>query len=456
VDLNELLHVLWRRRITVAAVAAITLGVAIAALRLITPVYESSATLALTPKDINASSQLIFFGTLDAIVPVYADAAVSRTTRSLARERLGRPLSSISVDTFKGTGLMKIKSRSTNKALARDSVQAVTDSLLRRINNGAIGVKSLRLDQLDRANLPSSAVFPRTRLTLIVAEILGIALGIGLALLRETLTTKVESSEDLNRIAGVPTFAEIPRERTVPRLHAPEQLATDTTLRGFAEALRDLRTNLLFAEGTVRSLVVTSPEGRHGKTTVAFGIAATLARAGTTTVLVDADLRRGRVSELLRIQRSPGLMEVLLDEVPLEDAVRPTSQPRLSVLPGGRRVGDPTEVLTVSFQQTLTQLEELFEAVIIDGTPVVPVSDARIVARYADATLLVVSAGAATRRQVRTAVERLSLIDVRPTATVLNNTRHAGSSYYDVEHRDEARAERRAREAQERSTTRSR
>jgi receptor protein-tyrosine kinase len=137
-------------------------------------------------------------------------------------------------------------------------------------------------------------------------------------------------------------------------------------------------------------------------------------------------------------------MEVLLEEATLEQVVRTTTQPRLSVITGGRRVGDPTEVITVAFEHVLTQLERMFEAVIVDGTPVVPVSDARIVARFADATLLVVSAGAATRRQVRTAIERLSLIDVRPTATVLNNSREASRSnyYYEVEHADRLREKR--------------
>jgi capsular exopolysaccharide synthesis family protein len=447
VDLNELLQVLWRRKITVLAVAAITIGLAVVALRVITPVYESSATLALTPEDLTGSNQLIFFGTLDAIVPVYADAASSRTTQEAARRKLGRSLAPITVDTFKGTGLMKIKARSTNRFLARDTVQTLTDALLERTTTGGIGIKSLRLVELDRASLPTVPVFPRKKLSLIVAGLLGFALGIGVALLRENLTTKVETSEDLARVSGVPSFAEIPREASVGRLFSPEQLATETPLRGFAEALRDLRTNLLFSEGTVHSLVVTSPEGSHGKTTVAFGLAATLARAGTRTVLVDADLRRGRVSDLMEITRSPGLMEVLLEEVPLEDVVRPTTQPRLSVITGGRRVGDPTEVITVAFEHVLTQLEGMFEAVIIDGTPVVPISDARIVARFADATLLVVSAGAATRRQVRTAIDRLSLIDVRPTATVLNNSREAGSSsyYYEVEHDNATREARRKR-----------
>lgn len=449
-DLNELLQVLWRRKITVLAVAAITIGIAVVALRVITPIYESSATLALTPEDLTGSNQLIFFGTLDAIVPVYADAATSRTTQEVARRKLGRSLAPITVDTFKGTGLMKIKARSANRHLARDTVQMLTDALLERTSTGGIGIKSLRLVELDRANLPTVPVFPRKKLSLIVAGLLGFALGIGVALLRENLTTKVETSEDLARVAGVPSFAEIPREASVGGLYSPEQLATETPLRGFAEALRDLRTNLLFSEGTVHSLVVTSPEGSHGKTTVAFGLAATLARAGTRTVLVDADLRRGRVSDLMEISRSPGLMEVLLEEAALEDVVRPTTQPRLSVITGGRRVGDPTEVITVAFEHVLTQLEEMFEAVIVDGTPVVPVSDARIVARFADATLLVVSAGAATRRQVRTAIERLSLIDVRPTATVLNNSREAGNSsyYYEVEHGDDA-----AREARRKRRT---
>ena len=82
-------------------------------------------------------------------------------------------------------------------------------------------------------------------------------------------------------------------------MHSAEDLATDPRLRMVAEALRDLRTNLLFTDDTIRSIVVTSPDGSHGKTTVAFGLAATLARSGTRTLLIDADLRRGRIAELL-------------------------------------------------------------------------------------------------------------------------------------------------------------
>jgi hypothetical protein len=165
---------------------------------------------------------------------------------------------------------------------------------------------SFKLNEIDAPALPTSAVFPRTRLTLLVAALLGLGLGIAAALLRENFATKVETAEDLRgrqRPAGVrrdpgrerdPEAALRRGSRTQPRLHV------------VAEALRDLRTNLLFTDDSIRSVVITSPDGSHGKTTVAFGLAATLSRAGARTILVDCDLRRGRVAELLELPRTPG------------------------------------------------------------------------------------------------------------------------------------------------------
>ena len=189
---------------------------------------------------------------------------------------------------------------------------------------------------IDAPALPTVPVFPRTKLTLFVAALLGLGLGLGVALLRENLTTKVESAEDLAEASGLPVFAEIPFESAVLKMHAPEDLSTHPRLRVVAEALRDLRTNLLFTDESIRSIVITSPDGSHGKTTVAFGLASTLARAGAKTLLVDADLRRGRVAEMLELPRSPGLMDVLLGEADLKQAIRPTRDD-LDVLVVGRR-----------------------------------------------------------------------------------------------------------------------
>ena len=125
------------------------------------------------------------------------------------------------------------------------------------------------------------------------------------------------------------------------------------------------------------------------------------------------------MAELLELPRSPGLMDVLLGEADLAQAIRPTRDD-LDVLVGGRRSADPGELLTQAFPTLLGRLEREYDAVIIDAPPVIPISDARILARFADATVLVARAGTATRRQVRAAVERLELISVKPTAAVLN------------------------------------
>jgi receptor protein-tyrosine kinase len=427
--LNDLLRVLWQRKLLIAFVTAAVILLAYGGTKVASPQYESTSTLALTPKNLN--NDLFLLGSLDAIIPVYADAATSNTTLSEATTRVGKSLAPISVSTFRGTGILKIHARSTSPALARDSAQAVAQAMVDRNDRGEIGIPALKLNELDVAGLPTTPVFPRVKLTLVVAALLGFALGIGAALLRENLTTRIESTEDLTRFSGLPVFAEIPAEIAVVKMHSPHDLMSNSKLTVVAEALRDLRTNLLFSDEDVGSIVITSPDGSHGKTTVSFGLATTLASAGTRTLLVDGDLRRGRVAELVEIARSPGLMDVLRREASLEEAIRPTQLETLDILTGGNLVGDPGELLPVEFPNLLKALEQRYEVVVIDSTPAIPISDARVMARYADATILVARAGHARRRQVRQAIERLELISVKPTAAVLNYSRTVrGSSYY--------------------------
>lgn len=428
--LNDLVRMLWRRRLLIVSTAVLVVLLVYGATKLVSPQYEATATLEVAPK--NVSNDLLFFGTLDAIMPVYADAATSRSTLDAAKASLAGELGSASVETFKGTGLLKVHGRSTIPELAARTANAVSASLVARTRAGNVGVSSLRLTLLDPAAVPTTPVFPRTKLTLLVGALLGIGLGLGAAFLRESLTTKVETAEDLAKVSTLPVFAEIPAEAGISKLHAPNELVEDPRLRVLAEALRDLRTNLLFTDETMKSIVITSPEGSHGKTTVSFGLAATLARAGTRTLLVDADLRRGRIASMLGLHPSPGLMDVMLEDATLEDAiVHSRHVETLDVLPAGALNEDPGELLTTSFAGVLARLEQDYEFVVIDSTPVVPIADARVIARFADATLLVAHAGEAKRRQVRTAIDRLALISVRPIATVLNYSRSiGGSSYY--------------------------
>jgi polysaccharide biosynthesis transport protein len=418
VNLNEFFEAIWRRKLIVVAVTLLVVGLAFGLLKTLTPQYEATSTLALTPT--GGRDDVFLLTVLDTVTPVYADAALSRSTKDAARGRVGGELGEISVRTFDNNPIIRIKARHSDPAVAQRSAQAVTDVLLERSKSGQVGIPNLVVRQIDPADRPTDPVFPQTALTLGAAILLGLSAGLAVALLRENLTTRIETPEELARLSGVPVFGEIPNVRQLSRVSSPEELVSDPRLRVASEAFRDLRTNLLFTNGALNSVAVTSPEGSHGKTTVAFGLAAVLARSGASTLLVDADLRRGRVAELLKLDQEPGLAEVLLG-LPLADAIRASSVVSFDVLTRGRLGSDPGELLMYEFRTILEECERRYEMVIVDTTPLVPISDARMIARYAKGTLIVASAGITTRRQMRTAVERLQLISVQPTAAVLNN-----------------------------------
>jgi capsular exopolysaccharide synthesis family protein len=428
-NLSEFLEVLWRRKLIVIAVTLISVGVALGALGLATKQYEATSTLAVLPTG-NSQNGIFILNVVDQITPLYADAATSPQTLRQAEASLppGMHLGEITVKTFTGTPIIKVVARDPSPLTAQRSAQAVTRALLEREAAGTVNFDQVRLEQYNRPDVPTEAVFPRPTLTLVVALLLGLGFGVGAALLRENLTTKVETPEALARITGVPCYAEIPNEPALALVRFAQDFA-DPMLRVVAEALRDLRTNLLFTTDNLRSIVITSPEGSHGKTTVSLGLAVSFARSGARTLLVDADLRRGRVSELLNVPRTPGLSEVLRGDR-VETAIRHTSLDNLDFITGGKLGEDVGELLMSEFPNLLRQFEKTYDMVVIDTTPLVPLSDARIIARFGNATLIVASAGSTTRRQLKTAVERLQLISVQPTGAVLNNYRAASNTAY--------------------------
>lgn len=427
----ELARVLWQRKLIALLVMTVMVGLGVVALEVQTPVYRATSTIAFTPAP-GAEDPIFIISQIDVITPLYAEAVKTRATLELASDiRGGRDIGDVAVRTFRGAPILKIDIESSSPEVARDGAQAVTDALIRRVDRNELGLsETLRLTQIDRPQLPEEPVRPQPKLTLAVAILLGLGFAVVAAVAWDRLGKKIETSDELAIATATNVYGEIPLDRTVPTVSSPTALVHDEGLRVVAEALRDVRTNLQFSEGALRSVLITSPEGSHGKTFVSFGLAATLARSGARTLLVDADLRRGRISELLGVRRAPGLAEVL-QGTPISKAIQPTDLEGLSVLPGGTLPDDPGELLESSFFQVLYDVEAAFDVVVVDGTPLLPVNDARLVARYVSGVLVVVASGAVTRRQVRSAVERLAIIGVTPTATVLNQSRRRfRSSYY--------------------------
>jgi capsular exopolysaccharide synthesis family protein len=426
-NVNDVLTVLWHRKWIILGALAAAIGLAFGALYVIDPQYRASSTMSVSPQELG--NDLLFFQTLDPVVSIYATAAQTKSTRTAAQALIDGPLADISVRTYQATPIFKIDAQGPDRALAQQSAQAVSTVLLERVRTGEIGVQGLQLNIIDRPGLPTAAVFPDKKLTYGIAVLLGLGLGVALAFLWENLGKRVRTRADLAEATGVPVFAEIPLIPQVRKARSLRAFAVDPDLRLVSEALRDLRTNIMFAEQESRSIVVTSPEGRHGKTTIAAGLAVTMARSGSRTILVDADLHRGRIAQLIGVEPFPGLREVFEGDR-LEEVIRETRLENLDLLTSGRIGLDPTELLANRFRATLKRLEEMYDTVVIDAPPLVPVNDARVIASLAGTTLIACAAGAASHRSVRDAVERLKLVSVTPTAGILNMSRSRQSRAY--------------------------
>jgi tyrosine-protein kinase Etk/Wzc len=294
-------------------------------------------------------------------------------------------------------------------------------------------------------------------LSLGLALVVGLVLGAGSAFAREHLDTRVRSREDLQLIMpGVPILGIIPRIQAahvraswLPRLHAPQTLPA-ARVNGFqarliavhdprspiSEAYRSLRTNITFSrpERTPKTLVFTSPTPGEGKSTSTENLAATLAQQGLRCVLLDADLRRGVLHEVLDLGREPGLSNVLLGTCRVEDArsaITLENGATFDFVPTGTLPPNPAELLgSERMRAVLSGLAEQYDAVLLDAPPLNLVTDAAVLGTVADGVIIVARAGFTDRGALEYAVEQLNVVRAPILGTVLNDIDQKRDRYY--------------------------
>lgn len=258
---------------------------------------------------------------------------------------------------------------------------------------------SISVSALSPATLPSEPFSPRLLPDVGLGLAAGLVLGIAIALLREAIDRTIRDTDELERISGLSAVG------TVPRGLPKQPLPVNTRPRSArAEAYRQIRTTLLNAESQPRSIAITSASAGEGKTSVAANLAAVFSRAGHRIALVDADLRRPRVAAVMEVRAKPGLSDVLARRVSLEEALIILDDGRLAVLPSGTIPANPSEALGGAVMGTvLERLKRDYEYVFIDTPPVLPVTDALVVAPMVDGVVLVTRLGRTTRERVRRA-----------------------------------------------------
>ncbi|MBA2774338.1 MAG: polysaccharide biosynthesis tyrosine autokinase [Nocardioidaceae bacterium] len=275
---------------------------------------------------------------------------------------------------------------------------------------------------VDSADLPASPTSPRPLRNLSLASFFGLLLGLGLAVTRENLDTTVKSMHDCTEATGTALLGSIRFDAKAAKQPLVSDLDTHAPR---VETFRMLRTNLQFidVDNPSKVFVVTSTVPGEGKSTTAINLAITLSQAQQTVLLIEGDLRRPKASKYLNLEPTVGLTTVLIGLVDDADATQHWGNSGLDVITSGLVPPNPSELLqSQAMHDTLQRLRAKYDFIIIDAPPLLPVTDAALLAAQADGAIIVIRHGKTTKDQGAAAAQRLRSVDARVLGCVLNMT----------------------------------
>lgn len=279
------------------------------------------------------------------------------------------------------------------------------------------------------AAIPTEWTSPRVLLNVALGLLLGLLVGLGQAVLRSRLDTRVVREDDIALVTDSSVIGTIGFDKNFAL--EPLVMAADPHSPR-AEAFRRLRTNLQFLtlEGKRRVLVVTSSIAGEGKSTTAINIATTLADAGESVLLIEADLRRPKIGTYLKLEGAAGLSTVIIGRAELADVVQPVGANGLHVLAAGQLPPNPAELLASdAMKKLLEQASASYDTVLLDCPPLLPVTDAAVLANLAAGALVVVRSGFVTRPELADALQSVGLAGGRVLGLVLNGTKVERAGY---------------------------
>jgi succinoglycan biosynthesis transport protein ExoP len=348
------------------------------------------------------------------------------------------------------TVILSISAMDTDPERAAVLADAVADRLVAAVRGlertDQDGKPLIELSVFQRAETPDEPVSPRPAVDAVLGLIGGLGCGIAVALLLQTTDTKVRSVEALRQVVDQAVLAEVPLGAgggDSPLIEVDDRYSER------AEQFRQLRTQLTFTnvDGGSQSILVTSSVPGEGKSSTAVALALVLAEVGHRVVLVDADLRRPTVADVLGLEGAVGLSTLLTHQIELADALQPLGSTGLHVLASGRVPPNPSELLASRAMEVLVaDLRAQYDYVVIDAPPVLPVTDPVVLAGRVSSVLHVGSVdGRLTTHDLRTASGRLQAVGARVVGVVANRVRptRKATQYYGHEPSPAARPRRR-------------
>ncbi|WP_279366721.1 polysaccharide biosynthesis tyrosine autokinase [Microbacterium testaceum] len=440
-ELSDYIRILRKNWLVIVVLTTVALAAATVFTLTRTPTYESSSTVFVSTQGGGTTAELqqgsnftqarinTYVGlaaTPTVLDPVISDLGLATTADMLAKDVKASAALNSTLITIAATDSDPATASAIANAVA-GSLSTVVPALEPAVDGGASPVRLTRVTDAQPALNPTS---PNVALNLALGLLAGLAIGIGVAVLRTALDTRVRTPRDAEQITDAPSIGAIAYDAKAKE--RPLIVHADP-LSPRAESFRALRTNLQFLDmGGRSSFVVTSSIPSEGKSTTTINLAIALADAGKRVALLDTDLRKPKVAEYLSIEGGAGLTDVLIGRAKVNEVMLPWGGRSLYVLPAGKIPPNPSELLG-SQQMTvlLEMLERDFDVVLCDAPPLLPVTDAAILARATSGALMVVSAGKTTKHQLTGATEALNTVGAKLAGFIMSMVPTRGpDSYY--------------------------
>lgn len=282
---------------------------------------------------------------------------------------------------------------------------------------------------MEAAMVPLAPVGPQRAQQVALSMVLGLLVGVGFAFLQEFLDDRVNTSEDVERVASLATLGVVP---TIPDGNNRLLIGQDA-FSPITESYRALRTAVQYSyvDHKINALAVTSAHPGEGKSVTSANLAIAMALQGKRVILVDADLRRPSIHRMFRVEAEPGLTSVLADEISLEDALHSTAIEGFKVLTAGPLPPNPPELLnSQAMMDLLERFKEIADLVVFDTPPTIPVTDSQVIASHMDGVVLVVEAGQSRKATLKHARDLLERTHGRLLGVVLNKIDQSAKGYY--------------------------
>ncbi len=472
-DLKKFAKLAWAKKIFIILIMIVSLGVGyFYSYMCVIPKYRSTTSFLLAQLSDEKSedeNQVADLSMTSTLIQPYISLLGSKRVVSKVIDNLGL---NMSVTTIKGMmnitqenqAMIVLSVSNENAELAETIAKEIAKVFVEEAEE-IFKIENVNIiDAAERATSPYNINHPKD---LIIFGMLGAFLSCGLILLIYMLDTTVKEEEDLEEI-GLPILGTIPvferkLEKSIQKESSSrnneigsrkkfnkdnEIVILDNAKSPVAEAFRALRTNVTFAQNT-KTILITSSRMGEGKSYVAANLAATIAKTDKKVIIVDADMRKGRQNKIFGLENKRGLSNYLanceetkVDIGEVTSYIKTTQVPNLHLMTSGSRPSNPAELLSApKIKGLLSVLGEIYDIIIIDGTPSSIIADSVVISRFVDYSMLVTAYKTSKTEEIKKLIKTFEQVGTRLNGAVLNKYPLTKEGYTSSYYYSEARVE---------------